>query len=603
MDKISFKDWRDLEFKGVHFSSQTIKSAGKSYAAGNIDKAKKILFDNIDSLGTIRPPAKCNIVASSKPILEMDISKTNKIIQEYIYNLSFEQRQKCNPGTSETDHKQWLIDNNVTIPFQFVSYLNKIFSNSLNIYDGVIKKVKNRNEKKAKKIKNKNLKREENGLDPIVAEEESAFDKDGYLINKPGVNYNLYATNNSNVHVLDPSNKKDIILIEKLNKILNINYTLLPNKSLPIGKSSSGSVPDRYSIKAGDQGHIPQWQVYRVNKNKKRIRRRVDKEIGIILGILRFGEDWIAFDLRGLLRSIRYRGVSGREITGNQILSFFSKDPVINPVTNEVIFVYSEGKLSTKKSSEISFKKAPIILKEMLMPFGKINCLTFDLGVTNPLSVKCSELSLINDNIIIKEIKRSIFGKNDSWEEEIKKLKESQDNLEKKIKDEAFKLLPENYQSEIKKYELSRFDFTKKSLLEKYNLSENEIDWKTISFYSSQISKILEKKSNPQSHYDAIIKSGKNKGKIQKKRRSDQYYIDQVKYKLDNLIRNAWNQKIWDLKRSNKEYNKISIRKKELCRNIINTVLIWGNNPKVLILEDLNLPLFHGTGKKNNWMG
>lgn len=68
MDKISFKDWRDLEFKGVHFSSQTIKSAGKSYAAGNIDKAKKILFDNIDSLGTIRPPAKCNIVASSKPI-------------------------------------------------------------------------------------------------------------------------------------------------------------------------------------------------------------------------------------------------------------------------------------------------------------------------------------------------------------------------------------------------------------------------------------------------------------------------------------------------------------------------------------------------------
>ena len=322
-------------YPGKKFYSNDLKQAGKHLKKSEHLTAKEseeltveFLKSCKEKLYDFRPPAKALIISTSRPFEEWPIYKASESIQKYIYSLTKEELEKYNISTDKTSQenffKESLIDN---YGFANVSGLNLIFQHTKAIYDGVLKKVNNRNNKILKKYKRKI----EEGIEIDSPELEKAIDESGHFINPPGINKNIYCYQQVSPTIFNSFKETKIIC--------PFNYKRNPNDIIQKG------VIDRLAIPFGEPGYIPDHQRDKVNKHKKRIRKyyknNENKNKDAILAKINIGEDWVLFDLRGLLRNAYWRKLIPKQgITPQQLLDMFSGDPVIDPIKNNITFIY-----------------------------------------------------------------------------------------------------------------------------------------------------------------------------------------------------------------------------------------------------------------------
>jgi hypothetical protein len=405
-----------------------------------------------------QPPAKALIVAKSRPFEEWPIYQASKIFQEYIYGLPH--NQLSIPGTSKSEHKLWLEKIGLNIgTYKDVQGLNLIFRHTKNIYEGVIKKVENKNKKNKEKIEIKNKFEKEHGFLLTPFEEETAFDDNGKLKNPPGINNSIYCYSQ-----VSPEATKSTTKLDNVPSIY-LGYYRDIDTNIKI------EYINRLSIPKGDPGYIPLWQHELLSKKEnntrrqrkwysnnrmKRVKRKgvskySDEQINqarlqdAILGKISIGEDWVLFDMRGLLRNLHWRKlVPSQGFSPKEILEQFTGDPVIDPVRNVITFIYKDG--LAHKEEIVLTKKAPDLLCKLTLN-NPIGIVSIDVGQTHPQSAKFSLLKLEDDKLVAECKDRQFLP--DYLLNKLFAYRERSDQLRGEINQLAMQSLSEEHQKEF----------------------------------------------------------------------------------------------------------------------------------------------------------
>lgn len=551
----------------LKWAGNTLKNKDESSALAVLKKGYDPDFSRRDFL----PTAKCPIVDSNKPIDQFLIYKTNLKIQEIFYK-SKKHTERDEPSLSfkndKESYKQLCVNNGLIWEeiFNNSQALGKILTNASNIYKGIFTKINNKYEKQLKRVNRINVERQKNNQALLpLPDKQSAVDDQGYLLNPPGPNPVFYGYQQCNLRNLENDNiiselKKYKNYHRKVSDVINCNYS------------------SEIALKS-----VPEWQKPKLSAKKSKRRKVLNKNNPILLSI-KFGEDWIVFDGRGLLRDVYWRKLAKPgTLTIEQLLDFFTKDPVIDPIRNSVSLSYNETALQTLTKKVSGFKKSPDYLKKVLSTQPIINSLTIDLGATHPISYNIHNLYMQGD-----EVKANLDYSEFLTAEQIdslNKVKISTDQLEQDILNQAVLECSPEEQEEISKFNAVKSEKSKELLCDKYCFNVNDINWDSMSSKSTII-------------YDYLCNKGvnfeNNGDKIY-----DSRFAKDLKFKLSPETRNKLNNFIWELKKKSDKYKKISVRKKELSRSIINK-LISDNDVSLVVIEDLNMKggFFDGNGKK-----
>lgn len=590
------KDIRKEHFPDVKFPSTINKRAGKIFKTDGENAVIKFLSANVDPLfikRTFQPTAKCNIIATSRPIVEWNISKFNTEVQNKIFSLTEKEFKELKIGTDKKSHDKFLTDNIINnYGYRNVQGENNIYRNAYNIYQGCIDKVDNRNKRKLDKLNKINKWREEKGLvkfTPLETEaEESAFDKDGYLSHRPGVNDTIYGYQSVGLKAINPNKDKEII--DQLPDGYN-QYKLLSNNAL-----ISSSIFNRLCIPKNEPGFIPIWQRPFVKKyNGKRIRRRVDKQ-GALLCIAYFGDDWVVFDARGLLRNVYWRRSQKvleltEDLSLNKLLDLFSGDPVIRPFTNEIYLSYKESiiKQETLEPIRHFYKSRNKILEK-----DNSVMISVDLGVYNEIAYR---ISVIEKNSLGELITRNLSVSNcsDDFKKEIRSARQRMDKLEETIFNNALQKLSAEQQKEYLNSQRSAED-NKNIICNKYNIDSGKLPWDQMTsgtYYISDAALVVDEKA------DVHIVNGE----VVCLKSDFKHFKDLIF--LSEEVRKNLNNFIWEEKRTSKKYKKIYIYIKETIRAYVNSLckeakMKSGRANLIIVIEDLEVKgsFFEAKGKR-----
>jgi hypothetical protein len=606
------------------FYSQDVKNAGKVLKRAGKDAVIDFLKDKAqDIVYDFKPPAKALIIAQSRPFIDWPIYKASSEIQSHIYALSGD--KMFIPGVNKESIDKYITDFGINLHgYNEVSGLNVIFRNAKNIYVGHQTKIENLNTKNKDKIDKKNIYRSKKGVKLLEFVENKVFGEDGKLLHPPGLNKLIYCYS----HV----SPKPIKSILKYNNIPNeyIGYYRKPDEKIEI------NYINRFLISKDNPGYIPEWQyplLNNVNSNlrrshkwysnhnlKPKIKRKnnvIDRQYKYIdqandtkakeslLCEIKIGEDWLLLDARGLLRNLRWRKIIPREgFSLQEILDQFTGDPIIDTERNNVIFSYKAevGKgVGVHSENIISYKKSSELLKKL----DKDICLvSIDLGQNNPMAVKFSKITLSqNDKLNPETLNRQLLP--DLLLKEIRSYRDKTDEVRANINKLAIAELDQGYQDEFKKVHEDIPHNVIMRICDQLKIDMLYLPLDKMSSNTTYISDAYLRTKQDQNMVMFTPTSSKKNKTIVPLKRKDNYFARIFKLHVSKEARQANNEKLWDLQRSSKEYEKLSQRKKEFARRCVNYVLSEAKklskcNKIIINIENLNIGngMFIGSDKR-----
>ncbi len=631
---MTFKEFCNENFSGIRFRSQDIKIAGKKFKISPND-AKEYLQEACNKYGPLppnfKPPAKCHVVAQSRDFSEFDIVKSSTLIQSKIYEssqkdfLSWSKKEKPYEKAlkSKTEHERWFKETGIKVPYKDVSGLNLIFSHSIGIYNGVVKKINNKNEKLRKRIDAKNkyneLKlNEENERNknnpgfkpkefvpktfvPKTFVQESAFDENGFLLQKPGINNNLYCYKTCKVRSLTK---------DDLNKLMESNYDCVKdfvnysyNPKEPILQFKH---EDRLNIKEGQPGYIPEFQRssvkfgHRIHRRFKDSLKKKQNSLLVLIEIPQ-SKDWVLVDARGLLRNARYRKLINKDASLNDLLNLFTRDPVIDTKTGIVTFCYIEGVVPVRTIKPSMGKNTAKVITKAAEN-GPVCIVGVDVGVINPYAVGI--YSFENEKLSPPLLE---FGTSLNHDLKFKSISKKVDQLLTECKENALNNIKDSSKQEILQIKNDTPELCRSRMFK--DIGEININnWDQMSSFTHYISDYLisqgrEKEAFfiPQTSTSRRVKKKKEQVKI-----NDYSWYTKYKLRMSEETAEDFNAAKWDQQRSHPGYNKISLQKSEFCRSIVNEIVanakkVSGCENVFLALEDLSLDnkFASGSGKRD----
>lgn len=545
------------------------------------------------------PPAKCNIVAQSRPFEEWPIIKATKAIQEHVFSLPA--KDAVPPRKAKRDHEEWFAKTGVNNHgYTDVQGLNKIFQDVYNRYKGVITKVNNRNEKALAKWERKNEWRAKNGR-PLLPPPElaEALTEEGFLRHPPcsksGFRPNILGYQRT---------------VQEFTGQFPLpfdGYERDPDAPIPVLKKT-----DRLAIPEGSPGHVPEKQRHLLStKKSKRLRFYWDSpeakaRSGLLVAFV-IGDDWVVFDARGLLRSARYRKVAPRGITLNQLMDLFTGDPVIDTrEKGKVTFTFKPEVLGIRSVDE---PKKGKYTRETLLKFTqprgefrpRVGVVAMDLGQTHPIAFRVARVHQPVDGELAAETLRTGFLP-DELVDLIKRFRDKYDQLNQEIHDQSVELLDEPFREEYRQALSFSADKAKALLCEKYDrLDPDKLPWDRMSSNTTYISKALLEAGYD--HDEAHFWTNPKKGKPEEHISKDKRWAFEFKPKTSEAAQEARTEIRHRLQRESEEYQKQSKFHQQLARRCINWVLETTRQETqcetiIPIVEDLNIRNFHGSGKR-----
>ncbi len=603
-------------------------------------KVKEFLDSKYDTFYVKRdfqPTVKCNIIAVSRPIEEWDISITSKQIQEKIYNNP--ELIKAKIGSSKSEHVKWLSDNGLNVSYLFTQGLNKIFSNAIKIAEGIFVKSDNKYKKDCLKIKKQNDsvycktikelpkrpdvfytvqicektcgKCKHYNAENIVNEKfkclkcnsENNLDATfvGKFINPPGINTTIFGY--SGVGLKHYKFNKNRLLTYLPVDVQNLLNRYCRDEGDIIRQLK---VTDKLAIQPGEFGFIIDQHRDAVSlKSKRRKLRKLNNSPNYqpILLIANFGEDWIIFDGRGLLREVRRRIIKSKDISITQLLEYFTADPVIYPNENIVSLSFAEGEID-RPTYELRHGKnlKPLLEKIKTNSDGRVGLLSIDLGVNSILAYSLSDVSEEGD---AKFIQNGIIGnklKPDDARCQFNNLLEKHDELTEKIKEDALKLLTDDQRNEIYQDEISKAEITKEIIRKEYSIPSDADIWNTKTGIADWL---IENDRKDDAKIDG---KGKNKNKSFVLYNSR--FAKDFQPSLSESTNKALQEARWMIQRKNLECVRLAKIERQLCRTIVNKLIKDSKkslncNTIVVACENLNVnkSFFDNVDKKSKGWG
>lgn len=588
-------------FPKERFQSTILKIAGKILKKDGKDKAIEYLKGKGSlKLNDFQPPVKCNIIAKSRDFSEWPIAIASNEIQNYTFGLdknTFDNIFNVEL-TRKEDHDLWFSKTKISCDFSIVQGLNLIFEHSKNKFNGVIKKVENYNDKKREKF----------GPD---FELKKALTEDLFLIDPPGINACIFGYQG-----IAPKPCKNIKLFDNID-IIYRDYNHGPNDIINYFNKN------RLDIKKGEPGHVPEFQKISLNNSKNyRQRKWYSKSLNknhitgngvsrknanvrdinkanakdALLAQIRIGDDWCIFDIRGLLRDLKRRGLlESKNVTIQNLLDFFTSGYVVDTKKNIITLVYKPGIVQVHSERIIRGKKSKQVLDE-LTKTNDVAIVSVDLGQNNPVAYKISKLTNKSGQIISNEVLKSKLS--DNCLNEIKQYRQASDDFNKNILNSAILLLSTEEQNEINEIKSLSSEDVKNKLCNDFNLNINDLQWNEMTSSSKFIANLFIKNGGDENLVSIKTKSGmilKSDYKIYKS------FISYSEKTRKNL-----NEKEWGLRRSSNEYVKLSQRKKEFSRKVVNNIEKQAKNETgcdqvIFNIENLNVDnrIFSGSGKRD----
>jgi|UniRef100_UPI002FE4FB26 hypothetical protein len=594
-------------FPGKRFQKNYLKDAGKKLKReGEAAAVEYLSGKQEDHPANFCPPAKVNILAQSRPLSEWPINLVSKGVQEYVYGLTAAEREANGDfGTSRKSLDRWFARTGVpTHGYTTVQGLNLILRHTFNRYDGVIKKVETRNEKRRSKATRINVSREADGLPPIEAEpEETAFGPDGKLKERPGINPSIYCYQQVSPVPYNPA-----------------KHPALPFSGVDPGAPLPLGTPNRLSIPKGQPGYVPEWQRPHLSTKNKRIRKwyaranwrrkpgrksvldeaklkeaALKEAIPIIVTI---GKDWIVMDARGLLRAVYWRGIAKPGLSLKELLGFFSGDPVLDPKRGIATFTFKLGAVAVHSRKPTRGKKSKELLLSMTAEKPHVGLVAIDLGQTNPVAAEFSRVKREGETLQAEPLGQIVLP--DDLVKDLTRYRRAWDATEEQIKAEAIVQLPEECRAEVVKVNQMSAEETKHLILDRG--VSGDLPWEKMTSNTTFISDHLLAKGVTDQVFFEKKSKGKKKG-TETVKRKDYGWVKLLRPRLSQETRKAVNDKTWELKRASTEYVRLSRRKTELARRCVNYIVRetkrWTQCEDIaIVIEDLNVRFFHGSGER-----
>jgi len=656
-------------FPDLHFAKDRMRAASLVLKNEGREAAIEYLrVNHEDKPPNFMPPAKTPYVALSRPLEQWPIAQASIAIQKYIFGLTkdeFSATKKLLYGDKSTPNtesrKRWFEVTGVpNFGYMSAQGLNAIFSGALARYEGVVQKVENRNKKRFEKLSEKNQLLIEEGQ-PVkdyvpdtayhtpetlqkLAENnhvrvEDLGDMIDRLVHPPGIHRSIYGYQQVPPFAYDPDNPKGIILPKAY-----AGYTRKPHDIIE-------AMPNRLNIPEGQAGYIPEHQRDKLKKGGrvKRLRTtrvRVDATETVrakaealnaekarlrgkeaILAVFQIEEDWALIDMRGLLRNVYMRKlIAAGELTPTTLLGYFTETLTLDPRRTEATFCYhlrSEGALHAEYVRH--GKNTRELLLDLTKDNEKIALVTIDLGQRNPLAAAIFRVGRdasgdLTENSL-EPVSRMLLPQ--AYLDQIKAYRDAYDSFRQNIWDTALASLTPEQQRQILAYEAYTPDDSKENVLRLLlggNVMPDDLPWEDMTKNTHYISdRYLADGGDPSKVWfvPGPRKRKKNAPPLKKPpkprelvKRSDHNisHLSEFRPQLLKETRDAFEKAKIDTERGHVGYQKLSTRKDQLCKEILNwleaeAVRLTRCKTMVLGLEDLNGPFFNqGKGKVRGWV-
>lgn len=583
------------EFPGMSFTTQDRKSGGiilksKGGEAAALEFLRK--RQRPKGSANVKPPAKCNIVAMSRPLTEWPLYQVSMDVQRHVYSLTKTEFETMEVGTTEDFRNDLLrrIGSTVDPELIHVQGFNLILKQARNRYKGVITKVANLNAK--------NLARQERDPDYKYVEEH-AFGEDGRLKKRErergadtrdpiGINPNLYMFANVAPKPWDGRGIPDSSLPEALR-----GYNRDPKAPL------SSDVPDRLAIPKGQPGYVPDHQrrpggsagmvkeggsarrrrhYARQNHKPKPPKPGSKGRTSIfdpaaleranlaeaILAIVRVKDDWALIDLRGLLRHVRYRGIEieGGVTTGS-LLTLFTGDVVLDTRRNIATFLFKEGVVDVRATNPVIQKYGPERLGKLVDEHGAVAVVGVDLGQKHPVAYGIARVTRKEDGSLSEDERITSDFLPPEFIVRYTAIGQAHDTLEQSIRVGAEASLTEGQREEIRRWRADSPEDTKRRLCAQLAINPEDIPWDRMTTSSTFLADLIIARGGDTSiayfERKEEVKDPpkrKNAKKQQPRKRFDRRFLGPFRAKLDGETRKALNQAEWSLKRHDDTYDR-----------------------------------------------
>jgi hypothetical protein len=639
------------------------RDAGKVLQKDGEEAARDFILK--DQEKTTRPPAKCDIVAMSRPLSEWPLVQVGENIQRYIYNLPHDKFLKLKEkGVSGKDaHDAFFRESGVQGIQGCVQGLNLIFRHAMNRYTGTIKRLETKNEKLREKADRINGKLVAKGQKPEPFEPIPIFDEQGYLSEKPGINPNLYCFQQIAPTLLNANDGVEL-------PPEYADYNLDPEATI-------SGMGDRLSIPKGMPGYVPEWQRaahpekdeplstnkhrrmrpwYSAQNLKEKEGRRPtsperlalaakEKARDAILCIIRLGNDWVVFNLRGAIRNGHWRRLIPKKATPSQALGLFTGDPVINTRSGVVTLLYKDGITNVVPVQKLRVKAGREKLLELTKSVDgrqqQVAVVTVDLGETNPIAAGIFRVSQTENS----QLTHTRMGGDTYWwrltddlTQAILSYRRRYNEMEARFQEVAINSLSTEDQVAFRQYRGNLSEKTKQIVCDYLGLDAANLPWDQMRSSTNFITNAYLAQGGDKSRVEFThppksrnckdkmckhvlsvhtengctccgCKHVPSKDQLKKyatritEVRDDGDWAHQFRPQLDKNIRAAHSKAAWDLKRGSTEFEQLSKSKKELCRRAINVLIaetrrLTQCQAVVFVIEDLNATFFHGKGKR-----
>lgn len=393
-----------------------------------------------------------------------------------------------------------------------------------------------------------------------------AYDDNGFLLQKPSPNYSIYCYQTVSPK---PFSIKDYPQ-DNLPKEL-VGYYRKANEQI-----KSPYPINRLKIPQGQPGYVPEWQRSLLSDNKRK-RMRLPKRLrqnDPILGIITIGDDYVVFDLRGLLRVNHWREKSQPEHTIQNLLDHFTCCPIIDYKRNIVRFRYKEehGIINCKSLNEKEGKELQLnLVKEK----GSIKLATIDVGQNNPVAVGIYKITEANGALFKKEIER--FSTPTIFLDKIKAHRKRSDDLEAELKKEAIAQLSQEQQKEFQQVATITAQQVADTVCSKLGINGQDLPWDKMTNNTHYISDAFINKGGDKSvavFYTKDKKTGQEKEII----KSDWKWFCEYKPKLSEETRKEFygekgrGGRLGEAKKNSPKYTQLSVSKLQDVRELANLI-------------------------------
>lgn len=592
-------------FPGLRFKKHDSRQAGRILKSKGEGAAVAFLEGKGGTTQpNFKPPVKCNIVAMSRPLEEWPIYKASVVIQKYVYAQSYEEFKATDPGKSEAGLRAWLKATRVDTDGYFnVQGLNLIFQNARATYEGVLKKVENRNSKKVAKIEQRNEHRAERGLPLLTLDEpETALDETGHLRHRPGINCSVFGYQHMKLKPYVPGSIPGVT-----------GYSRDP--STPIAACGV----DRLEIPEGQPGYVPPWD--RENLSVKKHRRKRASwarsrggaiDDNMLLAVVRVADDWALLDLRGLLRNTQYRKLLDRSVpvTIESLLNLVTNDPTLSvvkkpgkPVRYTATLIYKQGVVPVVKAKVVKGSYVSKMLDDTTETFSLVGV---DLGVNNLIAANALR---IRPGKCVERLQA--FTLPEQTVEDFFRFRKAYDKHQENLRLAAVRSLTAEQQAEVLALDTFGPEQAKMQVCGHLGLSVDEVPWDKVNSRSSILSDLAKERGVDDTLYMFPFFKGKGKKrKTEIRKRWDVNWAQHFRPQLTSETRKALNEAKWEAERNSSKYHQLSIRKKELSRHCVNYVIRTAEKRaqcgKVIVaVEDLHHSFRRGGkgSRKSGWGG